>query len=122
MAHDMPLPTLDPIILTVPGLTILALITGKPFGNRRFPIAIASIWAVERSAPQHLGQQAGLAIQRAESAGRPVVLVAHSLGCLAVAWWAEYERLANGLRADLPVIGALLVAPPDVEDGVRTAA
>ena len=53
-----------------------------------------------------------LAIQRAtQFAGRPVVLVAHSLGCHAVSWWAEYERPVQGD----PVIGALLVAPPDVE-------
>ncbi len=40
----------------------------------------------------------------------PSVLVAHSLGCLAVAWWA------NG-RGDpaSKVLGALLVAPPDPE-------
>ena len=44
-------------------------------------------------------------------AGRPVVLVAHSLGCLAVAWWAEYEKPSYGN----PVVGALLVAPPDVD-------
>ena len=37
---------------------------------------------------------------------RPVVLVAHSLGCLAVAHLHD---------AGLPVRGALLVAPPDVE-------
>lgn len=43
----------------------------------------------------------------------PVVLAAHSLGCLAVAWWAKYERPAY---AD-PVIGALLVAPPEVDTG-----
>lgn len=49
-----------------------------------------------------------LAIHRA---GRPVVLVAHSLGCLTVAWWAEYEQPG----ADRGVIGALLVAPPDVD-------
>lgn len=48
-----------------------------------------------------------LAIQRAD---RPVVLVAHSLGCLAVAWWAEFEQPQDG-----KVVGALLVAPPDVE-------
>lgn len=44
-------------------------------------------------------------------AGRPVILVAHSLGCHAVAWWAAMERprFAN------PVIGALLVAPPELE-------
>jgi uncharacterized protein len=47
-----------------------------------------------------------LAIYRAE---RPVVLVAHGLGCLTVAWWAEYERPAPGGA----VIGALMIAPPD---------
>lgn len=49
-----------------------------------------------------------LAIHQAE---RPVVLVAHSLGCLAVAWWAEFEQPTYGN----PVVGALLVAPPDVD-------
>jgi predicted alpha/beta hydrolase family esterase len=41
----------------------------------------------------------------------PVILVAHSLGCLAVAWWCA---LASADRRD-QVAGALLVAPPDVE-------
>jgi uncharacterized protein len=45
------------------------------------------------------------------STNLPVVLVAHSLGCLTVAWWAEYERFDT----PNPVIGALLVAPPDVD-------
>lgn len=49
-----------------------------------------------------------LAIHRAD---RPVVLVAHSLGCLTVAWWAEYEQPGP----DSGVVGALLVAPPDVD-------
>lgn len=49
-----------------------------------------------------------LAIYRA---GRPVLLVGHGLGCLTIAWWAEYERPP----ADGAVIGALLVAPPDPE-------
>lgn len=49
-----------------------------------------------------------LAIHRA---ARPVILVAHSLGCHAVAWWAHYEGQQHGN----PVVGALLVAPPDVE-------
>jgi len=53
-----------------------------------------------------------LAIQRAEG---PVVLAAHSLGCLAVAWWAEYEQPGGPVEGG-KVIGALLVAPPDVED------
>jgi uncharacterized protein len=40
-------------------------------------------------------------------AGGPVVLVAHSLGCLAIAHCA--------CGRTLPIHGALLVAPPDVE-------
>jgi uncharacterized protein len=41
----------------------------------------------------------------------PVVLVAHSLGCLTIVWWAlgaSHEGLAR-------IRGALLVAPPDVD-------
>ena len=52
--------------------------------------------------------QLNLAIHRA---GRPVVLVAHSLGCLVAAWWAHLERPSWGD----PVRGALLVAPPEVD-------
>lgn len=40
---------------------------------------------------------------------RPVVLVAHSLGCIHVAAWASHSRNTQRVRA------ALLVAPPDVE-------
>lgn len=51
-----------------------------------------------------------LAIYRgAENSERPVLLVGHGLGCLIIAWWAEYERPVRGR----PVIGALLIAPPD---------
>jgi predicted alpha/beta hydrolase family esterase len=49
-----------------------------------------------------------LAIHRA---GRPVVLVAHGVGCLTVAWWAHYEMP----KWAYPVLGALLVSPPDVD-------
>ena len=45
------------------------------------------------------------------AAGRPVILVAHSLGCLAVSWWAAIS--GQGYRD--PVAGALLVAPADPE-------
>lgn len=41
------------------------------------------------------------------AAAAPVVVVAHSLGCIAVAHAAR--------AGDLPIHGALLVAPPDVE-------
>lgn len=40
---------------------------------------------------------------------RPVVLVAHSLGCIQVAAWASHSRVTSRVR------GALLVAPGDVE-------
>lgn len=39
----------------------------------------------------------------------PVVLVAHSLGCILAAWWAAHSRHTAQVR------GALLVAPPEVE-------
>ena len=51
-------------------------------------------------------------------AGRPVILVAHSLACHVVAWWNEYERPG----ADSPVLGALLVAPPEVEQSTARSA
>src|SRR3990167_6497730 len=39
----------------------------------------------------------------------PVVLVAHSLGCILTAWWAAHSQNTTRVR------GALLVAPGDVE-------
>jgi uncharacterized protein len=48
------------------------------------------------------------------SADRPVILVAHSLGCYAVAWWAQLELLGQA-ASNHPVRGALLVAPPEVD-------
>ena len=43
------------------------------------------------------------------AADAPVVLVAHSLGCMLVASWAAHSRHAHRVKA------ALLVAPADVE-------
>ena len=51
------------------------------------------------------------------AAGRPVVLVAHGLGCLAVTWWAALL----GKTAARRVRGALLVAPSDPERDPRLA-
>ncbi|MFT4194367.1 RBBP9/YdeN family alpha/beta hydrolase [Ottowia sp.] len=46
----------------------------------------------------------------------PVVLAAHSLGCLLAAWWAAHSAEARR------VAGALLVAPPEIErDDLRQA-
>lgn len=53
--------------------------------------------------------------QAVASARAPVILVAHSLGCIAVSWWASFSPQPYGW----PVAGALLVAPADVDrDGV----
>ncbi len=99
----------EPLVLTVPGL------------SNSGPTHWQSVWERERRdcLRVELGMwenphrntwvnQLNLAIERAD---RPVVLVAHSLGCLAVAWWARYEQP----RSADTVIGALLVAPCEVE-------
>lgn len=44
-------------------------------------------------------------------AERPIILVARGLACLAVAWWAAFEKPEHGN----PVAGAMLVAPPNVD-------
>jgi predicted alpha/beta hydrolase family esterase len=98
-----------PLILTIPGL-----------GNSG-PQHWQSLWEREREDCHRVDlgdwdkphrnnwvNKLNLAIIRAD---RPVVLVAHSLGCLAAAWWVKYEQPA----ATGPVIGALLVAPPEVD-------
>ena len=99
----------QPVILTVPGLG----------GSGR------SHWQTlwEESRPDTVRVELGMwnaphrnswvtkldeAIRQAQA---PVILAAHSLGCLAVAWWAELSPQPYGW----PVAGALLVAPADVD-------
>lgn len=99
----------QPLILTVPGL------------DNSGPAHWQSIWEAERT--DTIRAELGMwdrphrnswvtklneAISRAD---RPVILAAHSLGCLAVAWWAALETQPFGQ----PVAGALLVAPPEVD-------
>ncbi|HZV57606.1 MAG TPA: alpha/beta hydrolase [Sphingobium sp.] len=98
-----------PHVLTVPGL------------NNSGPDHWQSIW--ERETPWLSRVDLGLwerpqrnvwvtrLSQAIRSSRAPVVLCAHSLGCLAVAWWAALE----GQSYAHPVAGALLVAPPDCE-------
>lgn len=98
-----------PLVLTVPGL------------DNSGPGHWQTIWEQERPDCERveLGQWSRphrnswvTALNSAiRQAGRPVILAAHSLGCLAVAWWAALESQAYGN----PVAGALLVAPPDVD-------
>lgn len=49
--------------------------------------------------------------QAVRESAAPVILIAHSLGCIAVAWWASLLREDATRR----VAAALLVAPADVE-------
>lgn len=104
--HESPV---RPLILTVPGL------------NNSGPGHWQTLWEAQRPDCQRVDlgiwdrphrntwvNKLNLAIRESN---RPVVLAAHSLGCLAVAWWAQLEQPeVNG-----PVIGALLVAPPEVD-------
>jgi predicted alpha/beta hydrolase family esterase len=98
-----------PLILTVPGL------------NGSGPAHWQTLWEQTRddiarvdlgtwTAPRRNAWVTRLdqAIRVAE---HPVILVAHSLGCLAVAWWAALAGQPWGW----PVAGALLVAPADVD-------
>jgi len=76
-----------------------------------------SLWQVERPEFHRVLQRDWVDTRRDEwvagldqavrAAGAPVVVAAHSLGCVTVAHWA-----AGGRRE---IVGALLVAPPDVE-------
>lgn len=96
-----------PTVLTVPGLG------GSGAGHWQ------TIWERERTdtaravlgmweAPRRNAWVTRLD-QEIRAARAPVVLAAHSLGCLAVAWWAALAGQGHGW----PVAGALLVAPPD---------
>lgn len=99
----------SPLVLTVPGLD------SSGAGHWQ------SIWERERTdceradlgmwSSPHRNSWVTALNGAIRQAGRPVILAAHSLGCLAVAWWAALEAQPYGN----PVAGALLVAPPDVD-------
>ncbi|HKT84890.1 MAG TPA: alpha/beta hydrolase [Novosphingobium sp.] len=98
-----------PLILTVPGL------------NSSGPAHWQSLWEKSREdcvraelgtwSRPHRNTWVAKLSHAITAARRPVILCAHSLGCLAVAWWS----LLEGQGRDGPVAGALLVAPPDCD-------
>jgi uncharacterized protein len=97
-----------PIVLTLPGL------------NGSGPSHWQSLW--EQSRPDTSRIELGMwsqprrnawvtkIDQAIRGAQPPIVLAAHSLGCIAVAWWAEL----SGQPWGWPVAGALMVAPADL--------
>ena len=101
--------SVHPTILTIPGL------------GGSGPAHWQTLW--EKSRPDTARIELGMwdrphrnswiiKIDQAVSAARaPVILVAHSLGCAALAWWAALSPQPYGW----PVAGALLVAPADVD-------
>jgi predicted alpha/beta hydrolase family esterase len=99
----------QPVVLTIPGL------------NNSGPGHWQTIWEETRGDCRRvdLGSWASpsrnIWVSRLDAAIRecegPIVLAAHSLGCLAVAWWGALQSQPYGW----PVAGALLVAPPDCE-------
>jgi len=109
MAQFLSDPTGLPTVLTVPGL------------NGSGPSHWQTLW--EQSRPDTGRVELGMwsrphrnawvtkLDQAVRQAQAPVVLAAHSLGCLAVAWWAQLSGQPYGW----PVAGALLVAPADVD-------
>jgi uncharacterized protein len=104
-----------PIVLTVPGL------------NGSGPSHWQTLW--EQSRPDTSRIELGMwsqprrnawvtkIDQAVRTAQAPIVLAAHSLGCIAVAWWAAL----SGQPWGLPVAGALLVAPADLSRRPLTA-
>lgn len=109
MSIFSPLDDRSPVILTVPGL------------GGSGPSHWQTLWEESRPDTQrvelgmwdspHRNAWVTKLDQAIRSAQAPVVLAAHSLGCLAVAWWAELSGQPYGN----PVAGALLVAPPDLD-------
>jgi predicted alpha/beta hydrolase family esterase len=105
----------NPLILIVPGIADGGGDHWQAHWQRQLPdCARVELGPYEEAHRNTWVNRLNLAIHRA---GRPVILVAHSLGCHAVAWWNEYERPS----AEGPVQGALLVAPPDVEEHAADA-
>ena len=101
----------SPLVLIVPGLGG----SGPEHWQTRWERAHARHARVEQKdwdRPDLEGWVAALTA-RIETAGEPVVLVAHSHGCALVAHHAHR-------RPDLPVRAALLVAPADVDSPAHT--
>jgi uncharacterized protein len=99
----------QPTVLTVPGLGGSGPSHWQTLWEQARPDTIRAelgMWHVP-----HRNSWVTKLDQAIRSAQAPVILAAHSLGCIAVAWWAQLSPQPYGW----PVAGALLVAPADVD-------
>jgi predicted alpha/beta hydrolase family esterase len=109
MTHAHQTAAQSPLILTVPGLENSGATHWQTVWERELEdCARVDLGSWDKPHRNAWVNKLNLSIR---DAGRPVILVAHSLGCHAVAWWAALERPSYGN----PVLGALLVAPPEVD-------
>lgn len=109
LSHNTHSAAQEPLILLVPGLDG----SGPGHWQRRWAEELDNARIVDLGiwdSPHRNTwiNRLNLAVHRA---GRPVVLVAHSLGCILTAWWSKFEQPGWSV----PVVGALLVAPPEVD-------
>lgn len=109
MSQPMPSASLRPTILTVPGLGG----SGPAHWQTLWEQCLPDTHRVELGNwdRPHRNNWVARLDRDIRSANAPVILVAHSLGCIAAAWWAELSGEAAGTST---VAGALLVAPPDI--------
>lgn len=97
----------DFAVLIVPGWRNSGPTHWQSHWERRYP-AFERVQQTDWDTPDILDWVARLD-RAVRAASRPVLLVAHSLGCVTVARWAAHAPAANLVK------GALLVAPADVE-------
>ena len=111
MLKNFPLAKTEPLVLIIPGLDNSGADHWQTHWERKLPHAErVDLGSWDDPRRNTWVNRLNLAIHKAR---RPVILVAHSLACHVVAWWNEYERPEAGG----PVVGALLVAPPEAEQG-----
>lgn len=105
MVQGASMSSADPLVLTLPGWQG----SGPDHWQSRWE-ALHGYQRVEQHDWQRplRGDWSARLDELMSDARAPVVLVAHSLGCVLVAWWAAHSRHARKVKA------ALLVAPPDL--------